>query len=179
MLAGLADEEIERLSQSACERLCRTAEFDKAKVVMLFLPLGKEINTGFAVERAFEQGKVVVVPKVLWADREMAAVRMVSIDCEMRAGRYGLREPVSGGNVPIDQIDLVVVPGLGFDAHGNRLGRGGGFYDRFLSNSDCRAVLCGLGFERQVIDELPTKKFDVKMDMLATDQQVRRFWGSR
>jgi len=175
VLAGLADEDIERLSQAACNRLCRTAEFGAARVVMMFLPLPKEINTGFAVERALEQGKVMAVPKVLWDAREMTAVRIADLNCEMRVDRYGLREPVSGDDIPIDQIDLVVVPGLAFDEHGNRLGRGQGFYDRFLSNSDCRAVLCGLSFEQQVVDELPTKKHDVKIDMLVTDQQVRRF----
>jgi len=87
----------------------------------------------------------------------------------------GLREPVEGMPVPVSDIDLVIVPGLGFDEQGNRLGRGRGFYDRFLSHRDFRGTACALAFEEQVVPAVPTGEGDMGVDMLVTDVRVRRF----
>jgi 5-formyltetrahydrofolate cyclo-ligase len=93
----------------------------------------------------------------------------------VQEGYMGIREPVSGMPVPVMDIDLVIVPGLGFDQRGNRLGRGRGFYDRFLSHRDFRGRSCGLSLEEQFVDEVPADDLDVRIHMLVTDQRVRRF----
>jgi 5-formyltetrahydrofolate cyclo-ligase len=87
----------------------------------------------------------------------------------------GVREPISGNPIPVDFIDLVVVPGLGFTATGHRIGRGMGFYDRFLAQPEFLGVSCGLGFEEQVIEQLPLLDHDMPLGMLATDGGIRRF----
>jgi 5-formyltetrahydrofolate cyclo-ligase len=73
------------------------------------------------------------------------------------------------------EIDFVIVPGLGFTKRGYRIGRGMGFYDRFLAQTDFMGVSCGLAFEEQIVADLPILDHDVPLSMLATDQGIRRF----
>src|SRR5439155_6760095 len=87
----------------------------------------------------------------------------------------GVREPIAGKPIPINMIDLVVVPGLGFTPKGYRVGRGMGFYDRFLAQSEFVGLSCGLAFEEQVVEDLPTLDHDIPLSMLATDRGIRRF----
>jgi 5-formyltetrahydrofolate cyclo-ligase len=82
---------------------------------------------------------------------------------------------VGGKPVPVNLVDLVIVPGLGFTANGYRIGRGMGFYDRFLAQSDFIGLSCGLAFEEQVVDELPVLDHDMPLSMLVTDNGIRRF----
>jgi 5-formyltetrahydrofolate cyclo-ligase len=140
---------------------------------MLFLSLPDEIDTTLAIELAWQAGKTVAVPQVQWEDGTMTAVVLESLD-DLRTDRYGLR--MAGGQrlVPAGQIDLVVTPGLGFDRTGARLGRGSGFYDRFLANPDLRAVRCGLCFDEQVLERIPTDGSDQPVDVIVTDRQVIR-----
>jgi 5-formyltetrahydrofolate cyclo-ligase len=86
-----------------------------------------------------------------------------------------VREPASGNPIPIDLIDLVIVPGLGFTETGYRIGRGMGFYDRFLAQAEFMGVSCGLAFEEQIVGALPVLDHDVPLSMLATDRGIRRF----
>jgi 5-formyltetrahydrofolate cyclo-ligase len=87
----------------------------------------------------------------------------------------GIREPIGGKPVPTDFIDMVIVPGLGFSSNGYRIGRGMGFYDRFLAQSEFIGVSCGLAFEEQVVESLPVLDHDIPLSMLVTDRGIRRF----
>ena len=87
----------------------------------------------------------------------------------------GIREPIAGNPMPVNMIDLVIVPGLGFTNRGYRIGRGMGFYDRFLAQPEFLGISCGLAFSEQVVDDLPVLDHDVPLGMLATDQGLRRF----
>ncbi len=77
--------------------------------------------------------------------------------------------------IPLINIDLVIVPGMGFDLQGNRIGRGRGFYDRFLAHRDWAGIACGLALEEQVADVVPVSDHDRRIQMLVTDAAVRRF----
>ena len=103
------------------------------------------------------------------------AVKLPHLDCEMEIDQHGLRNPKDTEEIPVIRINLVVVPGLGFDKHGNRLGRGGGYYDRFFDHNRFHGTKCGLGFEEQLVDEIPMLEHDIVLDMLVTDKTVRRF----
>jgi 5-formyltetrahydrofolate cyclo-ligase len=89
----------------------------------------------------------------------------------------GIREPADdvGKPIPVNLIDLVLVPGLGFTNTGYRIGRGMGFYDRFLAQPEFNGTSCGLAFHEQIVDELPVLDHDVPLSMLVTDRGVRRF----
>jgi 5-formyltetrahydrofolate cyclo-ligase len=105
----------------------------------------------------------------------MLPIELNSLSDNISVGDYGIREPAKGVPVPLPDIDLVVVPGLGFDEAGNRIGRGRGFYDRFLAHRGWHGVASGLAIEDQVVDEVPMHEHDTPVDMLVTDAKVRIF----
>lgn len=162
-------------SIAACSLISSTPEFAQAKTVMLYMSMPTEVDTAPLALKCWQQGKTVVMPKVSWDQRKMLPVEITSLQTGMTTTGYGIREPISGKPVPAEFLDLVIVPALGFTRTGHRLGRGMGFYDRFLSNPDFAGISCGLGFEEQLVPELPLQHHDVPLNMLATDGGVRRF----
>jgi len=174
-LKQLLATQLQQKSRDACANLCLTEEFRQARVVMLFLSLAREIDTTFALQSAFSEEKTVLVPKVIWGDSKIVPVRFTALDDECEPDRYGLRNPVQSEIVPAGEIDLVVVPGLAFDTQGNRLGRGGGFYDRFGAEPSLQARRCGFAFHEQLLPEVPAEPTDLPVDMLVTDRQILRF----
>ena len=121
------------------------------------------------------EGKTALVPKVDEASHTMIAVAIDSLEAGLERSRYGILEPTASEARPPGEIDLVIAPGLAFDRAGNRLGRGGGYYDRFLAQDELRAVVCGVAFNEQVISDLPTDERDRRVGMLVTDREVFRF----
>lgn len=175
MLAAMSDVNRHQKSLNACGLLAASPEFAAARVVMLFLSTPTEIDTASLALKCWQAGKTVVVPKVSWDQRRMLPVEITSLNTGMAVTGPGVREPISGQPIPVGFIDLVVVPGLGFTPSGHRIGRGMGFYDRFLAQPDFLGVSCGLGFEEQIIEELPVLDHDMPLGMLVTDGGIRRF----
>jgi 5-formyltetrahydrofolate cyclo-ligase len=175
MLAAMSDEEITAKSAEATRRLVATKEYRKAQVVMVFLSLPREVDTTQLVLHAWQQRKRVAAPRVSWEQRRMLPIEINSLSDDIAETRFGLHEPVRGLPIPISEIDLVIVPGLAFDELGNRLGRGRGFYDRFLSNPDFRGSACAFAFDKQLTGAVPAGPLDRQVDMLVTDLRVLRF----
>jgi 5-formyltetrahydrofolate cyclo-ligase len=175
VLARMTEAERHAKSVAACALITSSAEFDAARVVMLYLSSATEVDTAPLALRAWQAGKTIVVPKVSWDQRRMLPIEINSLTTGLTSTGPGIREPIAGKPVPTEFIDLVIVPGLGFTNKGFRIGRGMGFYDRFLAQTDFLGVSCGLAFAEQVIDDLPVLDHDVPLSMLATDQGLRRF----
>jgi len=171
-LAEMSAEEIDRQSRIACDQLTQTDGFRKAATVMLFLSMPQEIDTAVAIESAWKSGKRVVVPRIDRQPRRMVAVEIHRLDHMPDPAISGLRNPAEGTETPIGQIDLIVAPGLAFDRRGNRLGRGGAYYDRFLADPERKAAVVGFGFAFQVLDEVPTDPHDRPVDAIVTEQGV-------
>src|SRR5258706_3935116 len=142
---------------------------------MLFLSSPVEIDTASLALKSWQAGKTVVVPKVSWDQRRMLPVEITSLHTDMTTTGPGVREPMSGNPIPTNMIDLVIVPGLGFTETGYRIGRGMGFYDRFLAQPEFIGVSCGLSFDEQIVPELPVLDHDIPLSMLVTDRGIRRF----
>jgi len=142
---------------------------------MMFLSLPHEVDTSEAILHAWQLGKTVAVPKISWQQRHIIPVRINSLETGISTGVSGLRNPVAGVPVPFGEIDLVVTPGLGFDKKGNRLGRGGSYYDRFFANEELKAARCGLGFSEQLVDSVPTTEYDEPVEILVTDEEIIYF----
>jgi len=146
---------------------------------MVFLSLPTEVDTSPIVLRAWQDRKRILAPKVSWNQRRMLPVEIRSLTEDLMVSSMGIREPVTGIPFPISLIDLVIVPGLGFDEYGNRLGRGRGFYDRFLAHPEFAGGSCALSFEVQLAPSIPVGPLDRRVDMLVTDEKVRRFNTAR
>ena len=177
LLAAMPEAERHQKSLSACGLVAHSPEFAAARVVMLFLSTPTEIDTAPLALKCWQAGKTVVVPKVSWDQRRMLPVEITSLNAGMTT-TGPVREPVNGQPIPLEFVDLVIVPGLGFTATGFRIGRGMGFYDRFLAQPEFLGVSCGLAFEEQIVDELPVLDHDMPLGMLATDRGIRRFASS-
>jgi len=164
-------------SKKACRNLVSTPQFKDAsrKVIMMFLSFEHEVDTHEAILSAWQLGKTVVLQKISWQQRHIIPVVINSLTTGFSTDVTGLRNPINGAPVPFDDIDLVVAPGLAFDSKGNRLGRGGSYYDRFFTNKDLRAPKCGFAFAEQLVEELPTSDQDVPIDFLVTDEKIEYF----
>ena len=174
-LKAMTDADRQAKSLAATAFLVASPEFAAARIVMLYLTAAQELDTTPLALRCWQSGKTVVVPKVSWDQRRMLPVEITSLQTRMTTTGPGVREPVSGQPMPVNLLDLVIVPGLGFTADGHRIGRGMGFYDRFLAQPDFIGVSCGLGFEDQIVPELPVLDHDMPLSMLCTDRGIRRF----
>ena len=174
-LMSMTDGERNEKSRQACQRLISTPEFQNATTVMMYLPLPHELDVCEAILSAWQMGKTVAVPKISWEQRHMIPVEITSLETGFSTEAGGLRNPVTGVPVLFEDIDLVVTPGLGFDRKGNRLGRGGSYYDNFFANERLKALRCGMAFDEQVLDDIPVTAKDQPVDLLVTDKEVMYF----
>jgi 5-formyltetrahydrofolate cyclo-ligase len=174
-LLEMPPEQRSEKSRRACRNLISTSQFQSASSIMMYLPLPHEVDTSEAILHAWQLGKTVAVPKISWQQRRMIAVEINSLDTGFSMSDSGIRNPTTGVPMPFEEIDLVVTPALGFDRQGNRLGRGGSYYDRFFTDEKFRASKCGFVFTEQVIESIPVDSADVPVDFLVTDEEIIYF----
>jgi 5-formyltetrahydrofolate cyclo-ligase len=156
------------------KRLLELPEYKQAKVLMVFLSFSKEYDTESLILHGLSAGKTVCAPKVEWQTWKMVPVKLHGLD-EIVKDMHGLREPTGEEKVDVDRIDLVLVPGLAFDPFGRRVGRGGGFYDAFLSRIDLRAVKLAPTFDFQLRPTVPFDCHDQPVDIILTPTKTLRF----
>jgi len=154
--------------------LAALPEFSGAGTVMLYMSIGDEVDTLPVVERALAQGKNVALPKVDLKAKTMAAWRITDIGRGIAAGTFGIPEPALPDVVDPADIDFCLVPARGFDTLGNRLGRGGGYYDRFMAAPGFRAVRCGVAFDFQLLENLPQEPHDLPVNIIVTESRILR-----
>lgn len=155
-------------------RLADLPEWRDAATVLLFLSMPDEVDTLPIVRDALAAGKNVAVPKVDARRTVMDARVLRDLDRDVAPGVYGILEPVVSEVVEPAAIDFCLVPARGFDRHGNRLGRGGGYYDRYMSHPDFRALRCGIAFAAQLLDDLPHDQTDLPVHLLVTEEGTVR-----
>lgn len=146
--------------------------YHKSRTVMCYVSMRTEADTHAVIQAMLADGKIVCVPQVLDKCGRMRAVRISAWEDLAHIGSFGILEPSMKNPVIVmpNEIDLVIVPGVAFTLDGERIGMGGGYYDRFLS--DIRAVRIGFAFSCQIKDSLPTDVWDVKMDYLAAKEGI-------
>jgi len=140
-------------------KLFRSKIFRKAKTVMFYIAFDGEVDTQEMISRAQKLGKRVVVP-VCRKDRTMRPC-ILHEGAKLKKGLYGIGEPTDREYVSLDTIDLVIVPAVAFDKKGNRLGRGKGYYDRFLKELPQGKISIGLAFDFQILPRIPVTAMDV------------------
>jgi 5-formyltetrahydrofolate cyclo-ligase len=157
------EEERKRKSKVIAEKLFRLDRIKKAKTIMFYVNLADEVSTEEMIEKALLLGKTVVIPKCVKRTRKLIPYKL-GCSKHLIIGPYGVREPVSRVRVPLFKLDAVIVPGLAFDKKGNRLGRGKGYYDRFLSRLPKKTYRLGLAFRQQILSSLPLAPHDRAVD---------------
>jgi 5-formyltetrahydrofolate cyclo-ligase len=170
--------ERKRLSRKAQEALIASDWFRQAKTVLIYIPFRGEVNTDMITVAAVAAKKRLVLPRIEREPKSLVLHRYTGDQTTLIRGPLGIREPgVDWPIVPAGEIDLVITPGVAFDRQGNRLGYGGGYYDRMLpeiKRANSVVMLIGLAFRFQVIDVLPTEPHDIPMHGVATDEGLLR-----
>ena len=142
-------------------RLKTNPRFSQAQTILLYSALPDEVQTQSLLDELTEAGKTVLLPKVV--SSEDMELRRYTGTSSLQPGAYGIMEPVGERFTDYATIDIAVVPGMAFDAQGHRLGRGKGYYDRFLAKvPDVYKI--GLCFSWQMVDEVPSEANDITMD---------------
>lgn len=173
-LAGLPVEYRKSQSQLAVDRVSQHPAWASAGNVFLFVPFGTEIDLWPLAILAKASGKRVCVPAFDPLLRSYRPKELPDPIRDLVDGRMGIREP-GPGCVWFDPaaLDFLIVPGLAYDPKGGRLGRGRGHYDRLLPHS--RGVTCGVGFDEQIVPQVPVESHDVKLNAVLTPT---RAWGA-
>ncbi len=167
----LSREEIESYSKKVCDILIQQPFYKSAKVIYPYLAYNQEIITTPLIEQAWRDGKEVAVPKT-GDDRSMEFIRIRSFD-NVELGYCDIPEPVSG-EIADDKDVLILMPGLVFDKDFNRIGYGGGYYDRHLDRkSDCRFLKVSFAYDFQIVDHIETEEHDYKVYAIITAEGCR------
>jgi 5-formyltetrahydrofolate cyclo-ligase len=169
-----------RASRAAAHALAALPEFQAARVFSAFVPTRGEVDLSEAIAARAAGGATLALPRV-FADPPRLRFFAVTPDTQLQPGTYGILEPPDAApEVPAEELDLLLVPGLAFDPSGRRLGYGGGYYDetarrlRGAALNPGRGFLVGVGFDFQLIPSCPAGEADVAIDCVVTDARVVR-----
>jgi 5-formyltetrahydrofolate cyclo-ligase len=174
LLHALSAEQRQDWSTRVTQRILELPEYKQARVIMVFLSFSKEYDTDPLIIHGLSTGKIVCAPKVDWRTWKMEPVKLQSPN-DVVKDVHGLREPTGDEKIEVDRIDLVLVPGIAFDPYGHRVGRGGGFYDAFLSRTDLRAVKLAPTFDFQIRPAVPFDRHDQPVNLLLTPTKTLYF----
>ena len=164
-----------RASRAIAERFWGLAELASARTVHISLSVGSEVETGDVVAEARRRGLRVVVPVTLVNERRLLLVEFDGLET-LAPGPFGIPEPRPEGRKVVDlaRVDALVIPGVAFDEHGNRLGWGAGFYDRLLERARPDVPIIALAYECQIVPAVPPEGHDVRVSVIVTEQRVIR-----
>ena len=173
--ARKAQPDKEGISARVTDRVMAMPQYLSAKCVMWYVDVRDEARTRHALPQALSSSQKIVVPYCV--DGELELFLLESMD-ELELGMYKILEPradlrdVAAKKVAIEELDFVIVPGVGFDRNGGRTGHGKGYYDKLLENARPDTPLVALGFECQLFDEIPMQAHDIYMDAIVTEEAI-------
>ena len=151
-----------------CRALLREqCVWSRADAILFFASLPEELNLWPLLHEALAAGKVVALPRFISHTQGYGAAEVRDVHRDLVLRKLDILEPSAACQaVSLNQLDLVLVPGVAFDVQGRRLGRGRGYYDRLLA--DVRGVKCGVGFDEQIVESVPVGPLDVYLDCILT-----------
>jgi 5-formyltetrahydrofolate cyclo-ligase len=173
--ARLAQLNKDEVSQAIVDRFMQLPEYQQAKTVMFYVDVRTEVRTRQALPAALASGKRIVIPYCV--DGELELFHLETMD-ELELGMYRILEPkaelrgIPAKRTPVEELDLVMVPGVAFDRRGGRTGHGKGYYDKLLEHALSRTPLIALAFECQLFPEIPMQDHDIFMDKVVTEAAI-------
>ena len=150
-------------------------EFLSGRTILFYASFRSEVETLSIIRASLKMRKRAVLPKVDSEGHRLQLYEIKDLD-ELAPGFMGILEPLQteARSMQLDDLDVAVIPGAGFDYSGNRLGYGGGYYDILLSGRKKEAPIIAIAYEEQLVDRIPAEKHDVKVDIIVTDERVIR-----
>lgn len=169
-------EDKDNISRKIMATFVSQPEYNLAATVMFYVDVRAEVRTRHDLPDALASGKKIVVP---WCndDGELELFHLESMD-ELEIGMYKILEPrqdlrsLEQKRVAVEELDVIMVPGVGFDARGGRTGMGKGYYDKCLQHARADATLTAVCFDCQIFDEIPVQEHDIYMDKVITESTV-------
>ncbi len=164
--------EIKEKSAEIAGFLYNLPQFKDTATLLLYLPIKNEVITQAIIETAWQQKKTVLIPVCL-PDRNLLLSEFGSF-ADVENGFYNIPEPKPNAlrPVPANQVDTVILPGLAFDYHGQRLGYGGGYFDKLLPSLKPGCSKIALAYDFQLVDRLPVGEHDAAVDIIITEKKV-------
>lgn len=174
-LAALNADERSVRSDAILTRLLATDLYQNSNTILAYASFGSEVQTDALLERVLKDKKTLVLPRLKPAGHSLALHVVKDLSSDLLVSKFHIREPRP--DLPrfrLEQIPLLLVPGLAFDEYGSRLGRGLGCYDRLLANSTEDNTVVALAFETQIVGgvEIPEEDNDMPMDMIITESRI-------
>ena len=170
----------EAVSEKITDQVLELPEYQTAGCVMWYVDVRDEVRTRHVLPDSVAGDKRIVIPYCV--DGELELFHLESMD-ELEIGMYKILEPrtdlrsVAEKSIDVKELDLIIVPGVGFDARGGRTGHGKGYYDKCLENARLETPLVALAFECQMFDEIPMQDHDIYMDKVVTEKTVYQGLG--
>jgi 5-formyltetrahydrofolate cyclo-ligase len=155
-------------------RLFGFANFLEARIVLLYIDRDNEVRTKTVLKRAYEFNKIVVLPVFDSERLKVTTLKVDHPDKDLLPGPRGVAQPNPARckPVPLQKIDIAIIPGLAFDEKGARVGSGLGYYDRFIPDLPATTRKVALAFEEQIIPQVPTESHDKHVDIIITDKRI-------
>ena len=163
---SLSNEYKKEASLEIARRVFQSMEYQEANTIFIYCGTSNEVDTSIIIRDALKNGKHVALPKIL----SMGIMETLEIESmeELIPERHGILEPKEGSRkIPPEEIDLALIPCLGFSRDGYRIGYGGGFYDRFLPNGNFAKII--IAFDQMSVESMPVGAFDHKVDKIITE----------
>lgn len=164
--------EVQHKSAMIQQRLFSTSWYKNASCILFYVSYNNEVNTHNMIKETLRRDKTVIVPKTDTEKKTLILSKLESWD-DLCLGSYSILEPKDHcvRDTALSSIDLCIIPGVVFDCEGNRIGHGGGYYDRLFQNT-CHAHRVGLAFEFQIVNTIPSEPHDIKVEKIITEERA-------
>ncbi|MCL4386464.1 MAG: 5-formyltetrahydrofolate cyclo-ligase [Actinobacteria bacterium] len=168
----LSLKEHELKSRIITKKLLKTGEYKSSQTIFIYYPFRSEIDTKGIIKDALKKGKKIIMPKI--AGSQLKVFYVSNLKNDLKTGSFGIMEPdvLKCGEAKFDEIDLAIVPGLCFDLNFNRIGYGGGYYDKIseMLRKDVKKI--ALAFDLQMVKNVPCCPYDKKINIIITESQI-------
>ena len=169
--SSMEDMEVTKKSFEICKKIMSMNIYKDSKVILAYMSARHEVDLSYLIGNAIEAGKLVYLPKV----ESKTDMKFYLYDGNLKLGKFGIKEPVSKAALDEELLKeegvLMIVPGVAFDKTKNRLGHGGGYYDRFF-DKDNKLFKLAVGYDYQILDSVPADEHDKKVDTIVTEKDI-------
>ncbi len=173
-LAALADSTVEAKARQIENRLFEFANFLEANIVLLYINSANEVISRNIIERCFDYNKIVILPAFDIYTYKMKLMKVNNLETDLKLGPRGIFEPdeMRCNVVPIECIDIAIIPGAAFDEKGGRIGSGEGYYDRLIPKLSITTRKVALAFENQITQQIQMESHDKHVDIIITEKRI-------
>ena len=174
ILEELSDKELSKKTKKIEDNLFEFANFLEAKIVLLYVNNKLEVTSRNIIKKCFDYNKIVILPAFDTKTYKMKLMKVDDLENDLITGPRGILEPDINRCkiVPVDCIDLAIIPGVAFDEKGGRIGSGEGYYDRFIPKLSITTRKVALALECQIIQQVPVESHDKHVDIIITEERV-------